>query len=179
MSLGFNQYYDRSVMESGFFHPSLGDIAHQAKDAYLGLFTDWDVAEWQRYEDKAFHYYMASLYSLEDNQGWNSDLVQLLRQNALNGLKVSHSAAQFWSYILATEQQIIIDAGYNPASIPNYSKHLDFLKAATDAVEGHRDVLDEFSPHKQIFTPGKDSYEDLKKILVLGFGVLVIVSIAK
>ena len=122
---------------------------------------------------------MAALYSLEDNQGWNPDLVQLLRDNAIRVLQESHTAAQFWSYILSYEQQVIIDSGYDPRALPNYSKHVDFLNSVTEAVEGYRDVLDEFSPHKRFFEGSKDSYEDLKKVLIVGFIALVGVQFIK
>jgi len=175
-----NQYYERSQAETGVYIPSALDLAYMAKDAYMALWNvDYGVAEWQKYEDKAFHFYMASLYSLEDNQGWNPELVQLLRQNAIAALQESHTAAQFWAFILATEQQVIIDSGYNPSALPNYAKHVEFMNATSTAVEGYRDILSEYSPHQQIWKGQGESFEDFKKILIVGFAVLIGVQVLK
>ena len=174
----YDQYTDRSKTESDMYVPSFGDIWQRAKDVYSGGMLDWGAAEWQKYEDQAFHYYMGHLYSMEDNQGWPEGLVQELRTNALAALQEGHNAEQFWAIILSTEQEVIRNAGYNPVNLRNYYKHMDFLDAVYYSAEGYRDVLEEYAPHKQL-GGGGETKDDLKKLLIAGFAVLIGVQLLK
>ena len=175
----YDQYTDRSKEESDMYVPSIGDIWQRAQDVYSGGMLDWGAAAWQKYEDQAFHYYMGHLYSMQDNQGWPPQLVQILRNNALAALQEGHNAEQFWAIILSTEQQVITNAGYNPSSLRNYSNHIDFLNAVYYSAEGYRDDLKKYAPHKQILGGENGTVEDLKKLLIAGFAVLIGVQLLK
>lgn len=172
-------YAERSTQETDVYIPSLKDMAQRAYDSYLGAFLDWDVVEWQKYPDKAFDYYMAHLYGMQSNKGWPPQLIQILRENALQALAQSTTAEQFWSIIKNSEMSIIITFGYDPSTLQNWTNHVRFLDSVGDAATGYREVLQEFSPHNMAKKAADDTADDYKKLLLAGFGILIVLQITK
>lgn len=134
---------------------------------YLGewydkAFADWGVAGFQSvaYPD-AHERYIGNIKDMVDKKNWNPALLTGLTSWSYDIAQAAPDAEQYWATIATNEPAQINSLGYNPAQLPNYEKHLNWLSTVTDAAGSYVDVLKEYSPTNVIKETISGTVDDL------------------
>ena len=150
------------------------------QNLYDTTFVDWGVAGFQStaYPD-AFERYQGQIKDMIRLKGWPPDSENVLVSWAESIAKNADDAQVFWAQVAQGEPGKLSGAGINPATLPNYEKHRNWLSTVTDAAGSYQDVLDEYSPLNVVKGTISDTVDDLDPRKswypwAIGGGVLVV-----
>jgi len=113
-------------------------------EEFIGL--DWGVDPSTNDPQQALNRYIEHLEQMHDNKQWPASMVRSLASKAKVQETYSDSALDFWNGIATKEPGWMRESGIEPGSLPNYHKHIDFLRSVGAATESLERAQAEYGP---------------------------------
>ena len=113
-------------------------------EEFIGL--DWGVDPSTNDPQQALERYIEHLEQMHDLKQWPATMVRSLASKAKVQEAYSDSALDFWNGIVSKEIGWMRESGIEPGSLPNYHKHIDFLRSVGAATAELEKVKAEYSP---------------------------------